>query len=201
MKKYLPLIITLSLVAIMAVSVIVVAFIKTDYNQVALDDIYEIHVYHNGADNIYSKSADTKVFNKILDLYKEGTKEVVLSSLFQGAYSKDAKAQGITRSESFSNITTSTAKTSIAFRYSEPKTITVNGEVYKGIEGLSAIEYNYVLIVIENSTELTTITAYFNDITDVNSGTTSNYRVTFVAQLHELYEYLTTSSDIVLIGA
>ena len=115
MKKRLTLILTIVacvIVGLIAASAITLALVKSNFNQVIdTDKISGITVYMDSKDNYYDAETGADVFNKIKNLYNQGTKESVLSSMFQGAYSDDAKAEVIPSTTSTSTLKTPAANT------------------------------------------------------------------------------------------
>jgi hypothetical protein len=189
MKKLL-LMIALTLCAIIGISVITLAFVKTDYNQISVSNIDSIEVFHEGKKNEFYANGETSkdIYNTLRNKYINGSKEVILSSLFQGAYSSDAKAEIVKASTSFS---TESAKSYLIFEYTVPQTVKLNDKVYEDETKITedkTVKYQAVTIEIINSKTLTEITAKFRDIDNIN---TSTYQVKFIAKHADLYNYIT----------
>lgn len=195
MNKKLALILTIiacTLVGLIAVSAITLALVKSNFNQVIdTDKISGITVYLDSKDNYYSADTSADVFNEIKKLYDKGTKESVLSSLFQGAYSDDAKAEVITSTTSTSTLKTpATGTIVLKINFSETLKLVVNGETQEdaSIYGDDkAIYFNTVYFNVENNNTLTKVRCY------IVSNTNQNYsyrQVLFATHHTELYNYL-----------
>ena len=195
MKKRLTLILTIVacvIVGLIAASAITLALVKSNFNQVIdTDKISGITVYMDSKDNYYDAETGADVFNKIKNLYNQGTKESVLSSMFQGAYSDDAKAEVIPSTTSTSTLKTPAADTIVLkINFKETMKLVVNGEVQEdsSIYGADkAIYFNTVYFNVENNETLTKVRCY------IVSSTNQNYsyrQVMFVTHHSELYNYL-----------
>lgn len=189
MRKLLT-IIALSIVGILGATVITLAFVKSNFNQVSTANIDYITVYY-GTEQETFMSGD-EIYDTIMAKYLSGTRESVLSSLFQGAYSSDADAEII--KNSFSSLPTSgTIYLRFAYDVDHYPTITLNGNVYED-ETLTTtdqtVQIKYAYITIENSDTLTKITAYYVQAYNNDSSTSGNYRVQFVTHHSDLYDYL-----------
>ena len=188
MKKILT-IVALSLCGVIATVVLIMGIVKTDFNQLITNDATYINVYMNGNSNSYNNDSDE--FDELYKLYYKGTKEVVLSSLFQGAYSSDANAEINKSTTTLSSLTSSTSKTYLKFHYADAKQVILNGEVYED-DTLTTTDktvyYTDVLVEIAYSSVLTKVTAY---IQNIDSYTSSTYQVSFVTNHVELYDYIT----------
>ena len=195
MKKRLTLILTIVacvIVGLIAASAITLALVKSNFNQVIdTDKIAGITVYMDSKDNYYDAETGAEVFNKIKGLYNEGTKESVLSSIFQGAYSDDAKAEVIPTTTSTSTLKTPAADTIVLkINFKVTMKLVVNGEVQEdsSIYGADkAIYFNTVYLNVENNTTLTKVRCYIVSNTNQNY----SYRQVMYATHHsELYNYL-----------
>ena len=195
MKKRLTLILTIVacvIVGLIAASAITLALVKSNFNQVIdTDKISGITVYMDSKDNYYDAETGADVFNKIKNLYNQGTKESVLSSMFQGAYSDDAKAEVIPSTTSTSTLKTPAADTIVLkINFKETMKLVVNGEVQEdsSIYGADkAIYFNTVYFNVENNETLTKVRCY------IVSSTNQNYsyrQVMFATHHSELYNYL-----------
>lgn len=195
MKKKLTLILTIVacvLVGLIAASAITLALVKSNFNQVIdTDKISGITVYLDSKDNYYDANTSADVFNKIKELYNEGTKESVLSSLFQGAYSDEAEAEVVTATTSTSTLKTPAAGTIVLkINFSETIKLVVNGETIEdsSIYGEDkAIYFNTVYFNVENNETLTKVRCYIVSNTNQNY----SYRQVMYATHHSaLYDYL-----------
>lgn len=191
----------ITMLSIIAISVISLAFIKTNYNQLTVGDTIEVY-YGSAHNTFYSNSeneSNQKTYKKLKDLFLKGTDESILSSLFQGAYSESGNA---TIEKSGWTFTTSSSSSAVylKFTYTEEdlQTIKLNGKVYED-ENLTitdkTIKYDAVWVEIINSGSLTKITAYFRNATSNNSSNYSDYRIKFLARHAELYSYIVELSE------
>lgn len=195
MKKLLT-IIALSLVAVIGATIITLAFVKTNYGQVPTSNIDEVIVTYNSKSGTFDEENYEEIYSNLLSKFDAGVKETMLSSLFQGAYSANAKAE-ITKA---SWTESSVGSTYVKFNYNESNlpTITLNGEEYVD-ETLTTtdktVEYSAVYVTVVNSSALTTVTAYFVHTLNNTSTNSGNYKITFVAHLDGLYDYITSLSE------
>lgn len=195
MKKVLT-IVALALVGLIGASVITLAFVKTDYSQLTTSNITDIVVYYGTEEAAFSEANEE--FDVLLEKFAASEKETILSSLFQGAYSNEADATVEKLSWTFSK---SSDTTYLRFVYDANETypvIQLNGENYID-ETLTTddqtVEYSSVYVEVENNSTLTTITAYFIQTLDNESSTSSNYRISYVAQQSDLYDYIVSLSE------
>lgn len=193
MKKILT-IVALALVVILGATVITLAFVKTDYDQLTTANVESIVVYYGTANNTFSSDVenDKDIYNKLISEYNKGTKETVLSSLFQGSYASDAKPEVKYETWTFSP---AAGKNFLKLNYSEGNypVIKINGEVYEHDALLTAektVEYKSVYVQIEDSSELTKITAYFVHTLNNTTSNVSNYRIQFVTHHESLNDYV-----------
>lgn len=194
MKKILT-IIALSLVGIIGAGVITLAFVKTNYGQLSTSNIEEIVVYYGTENNTFTE--EDEIYNTLLEKFDASNKETILSSLFQGAYSKDAKPAVEKLSWTFST-STDTMYLKFNFNSDNYPMIKVDGENY--IDDTlttddQTVEYKSVYITVENTSTLTTVTAYFVQAENNDTTTSSNYRITYVAHQEALYDYITELSN------
>lgn len=188
MKKILT-IVALSLVAIMGAAVISLVFIKQDHNQISLSNIEYVDVYYGTKHNNYAP--EQEIFKTLLKKYASGTKESVLNTLFQGAYSAEAKAEIIKSGWSFSP---TTGKNYLMLEYKEDHlpTLKLNGKTYED-ETLTTEEktvaYERVYITVENNTVLTKITVLVSEKNTSGTKTSGNYKIEFITHNSALYDY------------
>ncbi len=188
-------IVAIALVGVIAVTAITLALVKTNFNQVInTSKINGITIYTDSKDNYYSADGDDetkKVFNDIINLYEKGTRESVISALFQGAFSSKAKAEVVKSTVSTSELKTPAAGTFVLkFNFSEKLQLKVNGEVVEDESKYTtdkSIYYDTVYVNIENNTALTKIKCYIISDTSINYSYT---QVAFVAHHSALYDYI-----------
>lgn len=197
-------IVALAIFAALAVTAIVLAVVKTNYNQVVNGDVNGITVYQNGSSNFYSKNSenaeDKETFNKLLNKYYEGTKESVLSSLFQGAYSKNAKAEVVkSNGTTISSITNAADSFFLQFHFSKEQTLKINDKEYvddKLTQLDKTVKFNSALFEVENNTTLTKVTMYIiSSSNGTSSNTNSYYQVKFVTHSSSLYKFVSDDLD------
>ena len=189
MKKLLT-IIALSLVGLLGATVITLAFVKTDYDQLNTSGVEAITVLHSSKENTFYSDTNEEVFNKLLAEYEKGTRESVLSSLFQGAYSADAKPEVLKLGWILNN---SATYLKLSYEAGSYPTITLNGKEYTD-ENLTTtnktVEYKAVYLEVENTTTLTKITAYFVETLNNTSNNSGNYKIQFVTRQSSLHSYI-----------
>lgn len=185
-------IIAIVLVGLLATSAVVLALVKSNFNQVVdTTKVEGITVYTGSKDNYYSKEYNKEDFEKLLTLYNKGTKESVISALFQGAYSKNAKAEVLKNTVTTSSLTSPSDGTYVLkFDFSEDITLVVNGEKIEDTTKSGkdkSIKFNSVYFNVEKNTSLTKVKCYI--VSDTNS--TYSYRqVTFPTHHSELFDFV-----------
>lgn len=185
-------IVAIVLVGLIAVSAITLALVKSNFNQVIdMSKVEGITVYTDSKDNYYSEDTNKEVFEQLKKLYNKGTEESVISALFQGAYSKRAKAEVITSTVSVDTLKTPASGTYVLkFSLKDTQQLKVNGEVVEDSSKYGSdksIYYNTVYVNIENNTALTKIRCYIISETSINYSYT---QVDFVAHHSELFDYI-----------
>lgn len=197
MKKTLVTVLTIIacvLVGLIAATAITLALVQYNFNQVIdTDKIEGITVYLDDKDNYYDAESGSDVFGTIKDLYNKGTKESVLSALFQGAFSDEAKAEVITSTTSTSTLESPGANTVVLkINFKEKCKLVVNDKVIEdtskyGTNNDKAAYFNTVYVNIENNETLTKIKCY---IVSESSTSYSYQYVMYVTHHSELYDYL-----------
>ena len=185
-------IVAIVLVGLIAVSAITLALVKSNFNQVIdMSKVEGITVYTDSKDNYYSEDTNKEVFEQLKKLYNKGTEESVISALFQGAYSKRAKAEVITSTVSVDTLKTPASGTYVLkFNLKEKQQLKVNGKVVEDSSKYGpdkSIYYNTVYVNIEDNTALTKIRCYIISETSINY---SYRQVDFVAHHSELFDYI-----------
>lgn len=185
-------IIAIVLVGLIAVSAITLALVKSNFNQVIdMSKVEGITVYTDSKDNYYSEDTNKEVFEQLKKLYNKGTEESVISALFQGAYSKRAKAEVITSTVSVDTLKNPASGTYVLkFSLKDTQQLKVNGEVVEDSSKYGSdksIYYNTVYVNIEDNTALTKIRCYIISETSINYSYT---QVDFVAHHSELFDYI-----------
>lgn len=185
-------IVAIVLVGLIAVSAITLALVKSNFNQVIdMSKVEGITIYTDSKDNYYSEDTNKEVFEQLKKLYNKGTEESVISALFQGAYSKRAKAEVITSTVSTDTLKTPASGTYVLkFNLKETQQLKVNGKVVEDSSKYGSdksIYYNTVYVNIEDNTALTKIRCYIISETSINYSYT---QVDFVAHHSELFDYI-----------
>lgn len=185
-------IVAIVLVGLIAVSAITLALVKSNFNQVIdMSKVEGITIYTDSKDNYYSEDTNKEVFEQLKKLYNKGTEESIISALFQGAYSKRAKAEVITSTVSTDTLKTPASGTYVLkFNLKETQQLKVNGKVVEDSSKSGpdkSIYYNTVYVNIEDNTALTKIRCYIISETSINY---SYRQVDFVAHHSELFDYI-----------
>lgn len=185
-------IVAIVLVGLIAVSAITLALVKSNFNQVIdMSKVEGITIYTDSKDNYYSEDTNKEVFEQLKKLYNKGTEESIISALFQGAYSKRAKAEVITSTVSTDTLKTPASGTYVLkFNLKETQQLKVNGKVVEDSSKYGSdksIYYNTVYVNIEDNTALTKIRCYIISETSINY---SYRQVDFVAHHSELFDYI-----------
>ena len=189
-------IVALCLFSAIAITAIVLAIVKRDYNQVVNSDVISIEVKKAGASNVYLKD-DTEeenrtVFNDLLNKYYQGTKESILSSLFQGAYSSDAEAEVVKTTTTVSSLSASSEVFYLRFYFyfSICQTLKINNKVYEDTRLTTldkTVKFKSVILKVENNTTLNKVTMY---IVDSSYPSTSYYQVKYTTHHSALFDYI-----------
>ena len=187
-------IVALSIFVAIAVTAIVLGVVTRDYNQVINSDVNAIEVKKVGASNVYLKDdaeqENKDVFAEILNKYYVGTKESILSSLFQGAYSTDAKAEVVKTTVGISSLNPSSETFYLRFYFATEQTLKTYDEVYVDSKLTTmdkTVKFNSVVLQVENNTQLNKVTMY---VVDKNNSNTSYYQVKYSTHHTELFEYI-----------
>lgn len=182
----------LVLICLLVVTTIVLACVRTNFNQFNMDKITHVTLYKDAKENTYATGE--KVFTNTIDKFKKGTNENVLSALFQSGYSKEGKAKITTETKTFSSLISTADTTYVELHYLEPQTVTVNGEVYKNKNG-NTVTYTSVLVEITNYSSLNQVVAYFRDSNSSGSNPTSSYQIKVLTHHKDLYNYISSLND------
>ena len=188
-------IVALCLFVAVAVTAIVLACVKRDYNQVINSDVKYITVMKQGGNNTYRNSEDSpeskKVFDELMNKYYAGTKESILSSMFQGAYSKEAEAEVVKLTTSVTALSANSTTYYLQFDFNDEQTLKVNGVTYEDKILTSqdkTVKFKSVILAVENNTTLNKVTMY---IVDSTYYTTSYYQVKYTTHHSALFDYIT----------
>lgn len=187
-------IVALCLFSAIAITAIVLAVVKRDYNQVINSDVNAIEVKKAGASNVYLKDdaeeENKKVFNDLLNKYYQGTSESILSSLFQGAYSKSADAEVVKTTTTVSSLTASADVFYLRFYFGPEQTLKINNKVYEDTRLTTmdkTVKFKSVILKVENNTTLNKVTMY---VVDASYPSTSYYQVKYTTHHSALFGYI-----------
>ncbi len=190
-SKKILIIVCLSLVALLVITTVCLACIKTQF----YDGVFgstdakaqAITVYHGGKDNTYVEGSAE--YNKIVDLYKGSSKENVLLNIFEGAYSFDKDIRSYNTSITLNN----SENTLIVFNYGEEQTLKYDGKEYKDASGKSVTFRSLIVSVDNNTNYMKEIKVYVcKDTAGGISKITPSYAISTVSKQAKLYEYITS---------
>lgn len=187
-------IVALCLFSAIAITAIVLAIVKRDYNQIVNSDVISIEVKKSGASNLYSvndaEDANRHVFDDLLKNYYKGTTESVISSLFQGAYSSSANAEVVKTTTTISSLAASSDTFYLRLYFRPEQTLKINDKVYEDSKLTTqdkTVKFNSVILKVEKNTTLNKTTMY---IIDKSYPSTSYYQVKYTTHFSELFNYV-----------
>jgi len=195
-KQRLWSIIAVAAIIVIIVPIIILAFVRTNFNQVNTnrDQIVQISVWHGTSHGVFDRDRDAEIFDEILRLYRRGTSEGILSALFQGAYGSRGRAEVITADRNFNP---GGDRVYIAFHYDSENLprITLNGNVWEDETRPAnadnrTIEYNTVWIQIANDNSLTGTTVWFREAGTTNAANFSRYHMNTISSHRPLFTYI-----------
>ena len=188
MKKAtkISLIVLAAVVSALAITVLILALVKSDFKQVSLDNYKFAEVYQGTTktDTIYLNNQSE--YAKMVELYNKSFDERVLVSLFTGAYKADTGVE----EKTLSNVISSESSNYIVFTSVDEKTLVVNGKTYTNSSN-QQVKFTRLIVELNASSSLETATIYIVD--DTNSSDTtfvSYYRVNVIAKFAELNNYV-----------
>lgn len=187
MKKILS-IVALCLIAVLAGTIIVFAFIDKNYN-INLKDPDYIQVFINNSETnpqSYYKNDDNEerkeIYDKVIELYNGSFIQKMMSGIFQGIIFDGAEI--VYENKSLSSVLSS--GTFVAFNYLNDQTLSLNGKVYS-YKNDTNIKYNTLYVEVKDTTAMTDINIY---VERIDSNTSTKYKYVVKAQQSELYNYL-----------
>ena len=193
MRKIFSIIAIVLIVGIVA-SLITLSLVKTDYNELNIGtDVQEIVVYKGSLEGSFTPNNianpdSEEVYNKIIELYNKGTKESVLASLFQGAYSESAQPE-IVRGAGTVTPTDSALYVRFIFDAEDAPVITLDGEEWIDSDvSENTLQYYSVWVEVEDNATLTKVTAYYQY--SEGSYNSYNYKISYLSQHADLYDYI-----------
>lgn len=183
MKKILT-IVALSLVGLLIVTTIVLGFIPSNFEQVSVSEAVSV-TYHKGpAHQVYYKNTDTEVFEDLVELFEEQSKQSVLKSLFTGAYSNEASV----KNEATSMTTKLTSGKWLVYRFDNAQTLYINGEKHEDkTQTDPTVTFKKLAMSVIETDGLQQVTMY---IFDTPNATTSTHTITVYADLTATLEYI-----------
>ena len=184
MKKILT-IVALSLVSLLIVTTIVLGFIPSDFSQLSVNEAVSVTYHKGAAHQVYYKNTDAEVFNDIVDLFEEQSKQSVLKSLFTGAYSNEASV----KNEATSMTNKLTSGQWLVFKFDNAQTLYINGEEYedKTHTTTTTVTYKKLAMSVIETEGLEKVTMY---IFDSQNATTATHTITIYANLTATLEYI-----------
>lgn len=187
MKKILS-IVALTLIAILASSIIVFSCVDKDYNpNLENPDYIKIFVDSSSSEAYFNDNTNEenqKVYNETLRLYNESFKQKMMSAIFNGTLFENPTISKLSpKKNSFST------GIYINFHYNEKQILKLNNDVYtykteKTTE--TNIEYNDLYIEVKDSENLTTFNIYVQKL----NSSYYYYHYTVRAKQADLYNYL-----------
>jgi len=189
MKKVLS-IISLCLIAVLAVAIIVFSTVNTNYNlNLTKPDYIEISINNSNTKESYYSNGDDEhkqVYNKVMELYNASYKQKIMSGIFSGVLFN--KPTIIYSTSSVNSILNNGSF--IVFNYNNEQTLTLNGKPYTYTSSSGSqttnIKYNKLYVQVKNSNSITTFNIYVKNI----DNDYSYYRYSVQAKQADLYSYI-----------
>lgn len=186
--KRILIIVCLSLIAALIVTTICLACIKSTF----YDGVFEststqadmINVYKYGNSNAYDKNDEE--YNELVKLYKNSTKENILLSIFEGAYSFDTSINNWTGSSVTLN---NSENIYLAFNYFETQTLKYEGETFKN-NGNDVTFKSLIVTVTNDSNYMKEVNIYVCSNNATDSTITPSFVIKTVAKQASLIEYI-----------
>lgn len=177
--------------ALTAVVIILAIVPKKHYNPLNAE-FETVTVYKDKASGLLSTkdASQKKVINEILELHEKSLKDNILSSMFQGTSSYEAKVyrnKSTSASDIYGGSSTGYA---LVFNYGvDGRVLEMNGEEYRYTYGSQSktVTYYEAVLVLTNTSNFEEATLYL--ITD-KDGKKSECYIKFLAHQSELYDYI-----------
>ena len=189
---------SISLVAALLVTTIVLALIPKRMENFINEGYASITVYQGSKSNQYTyhknpstdaERASNEIYTTIERLHKESLEDSLLSALFQGTGNFDVQVQ----KKAYTNGITSIAEgegNTLVFTYlqEDPLVLKINGEEYRDESSFNSktVTYNMIILELTDSEDFDKCKIYFAD----RSTRESYYYVEFLAHQAELNEYV-----------
>jgi hypothetical protein len=180
-KKIIP-IISLVLIALLAIATIVLAVVPKSYSPVIETPTW-ITVNYSGTNKALNATDNKDSFNKIVDLIKGSFSETSLNSLFNGRINDKAD---VVYKESLS-YTLSSSTNYVRLDFYKDIDATVDGKVY--YNGSNKATYQSMIIEVSSSTGLNTVNIYLLD----KDSKSLKYYYTTIANYDSLTSYLSSN--------
>lgn len=192
MKKILT-IIALSIIAVLATTTIVLACVKYNFTVIKLDDVAAVTIYNGTNSELFDGDlAKKEQMNKVVDLYKKGSKQNLLNAIFQGNVGyKNTVSR--TYSNELSSKVGQSGTVAIELAFNQARNLILDGKEYK-YEDKTTISYRYATILLTNTNGVEEYTIY---LYSAKSGSLSSYyyKVTGLGSFTQLYNYVTEYTD------
>ncbi len=194
--KKIALISVSAVVALIVITIIVLALVKTTFFSLNVSNASSLRVFVNGEEisvgictnpdkhNLASNEGQ-KIFNQIEEKSKTNSQESVLTCIVSGAFGFEATWE---EQENSKDTIKSSDKIIIEYIFDEQQILYMNGEEQKDSED-NVIKYSRLMLEVNNTTDLANTKVY---LIENSTDDESNFVVTFLAKQADLYEYINT---------
>ena len=199
LKKVLSITI-ISIILAVAITTMILAFVqKSLYNPMndindTMSNYHFVTLCKDGVANGYFKNETAseesrEVVAKIDDLMEKSTKSSILSQMFQGTGSFEARIIAKDAGNVMDTVAKADGKVCLVFDYlDDEQTLMWEGEEYKNSQAKdpnAPVTFRKIFIPISKTEEFEVCTAYLADKNDK-----SVYQIEFLAHQSEIYEYM-----------
>ena len=186
-----------AVVALIIITIIVLALVKTTFFNLNGNDAKSMRVYINGEEisvgvcsnpdkHAITDNEGQKIFKNVAEKNEGTSQESVLTCIMSGAFGFKASYEEI-------ETTLATIKSEgvvLEFVFDEEKVLCIDNEEQKDKDN-NLIKYSRIYLQVSNTTDLAATKAYLL----VGDDKESNFVVTFLAKQSELYNYIMTLED------
>ena len=182
-----------SVIAALVIAIIILAIVQSTFYSPNVSNADSLIIYVNGSEiedgictnpKVYTELANNKgqkIFGDVMDKMETGSNESVLTCIFADTYKFKTEV---------SEVTTTTSQILensmvVKFIFETPQTLQIDGED-KLDSNNNKIQYDSIYIVVSNTNDLTSTTAYLYD----NNANKSNFKLTYLARQAQLYNYI-----------
>ncbi len=182
-----------SVIAALVIAIIILAIVQSTFYSPNVSNADSLIIYVNGSETedgictnpkVYTELANNKgqkIFGDVMDKMETGSNESVLTCIFADTYKFKTEV---------SEVTTTTSQILensmvVKFIFETPQTLQIDGED-KLDSNNNKIQYDSIYIVVSNTNDLTSTTAYLYD----NNANKSNFKLTYLARQAQLYNYI-----------